>query len=142
MSVISEMVFFELIRKLEFALDIQAKTEQLEILHERFKNSSEQTIKKAIDYLIDNYSNKYNKFPQVAEFLNAIKEGGKDMSEPTQQDLNGRDATFTCQVCRGVGRYVDEKKSSGGIEVFCQCNKGQRLQENRQVYFQERREYK
>lgn len=139
MSVISETMFYELIRKLEFALDIKPKNEQLLILYERFKDSSEHVIKKAIDYLIDTYSNKYNKFPQVSEFLNAIKEVGKDAHEPTQQDLEGRDVLFICQVCRGIGRYIDEKKSPGGVEVFCQCEKGQRLYDNRQAYFQAKR---
>ena len=58
------------------------------------------------------------------------------MSEPSQQDLEGRDKTFTCQVCGGIGRYIDEKKSAGGVEVFCQCEKGQRLYANRQAYFE------
>ena len=91
---------------------------------------------KAIDYLIDNYSNKYNKFPQVSEFMTAIREIGKDSSEPTPEDLEGRDSTFTCQVCRGIGRFIDEEKSLGGVETFCQCEKGQRLYANRQAYFQ------
>ena len=139
MSVINDKEFFELIKKLEFSLDIKPKDEQLLILHERLKNTSERTIIKAIDYLIDTYSNKYNKFPQVSEFMYAIKEVGKDVSEPTQQDLIDRDSTFICQICRGVGRYIDEKKSPGGVEVFCQCEKGQRLYENRQAYFQAKR---
>ena len=139
MLAIEKLKFYELIEKLEFSLDITPGEKQVEILHDRLKNTSERTIIKAIDYLIDTYSNKYNKFPQVSEFIEAIKEVGKDVSEPTQQDLKERESMFTCQVCHGIGRYIDEKKSPGGVEVFCQCEKGQRLFENRQAYFQTQR---
>ena len=108
-------------------------------LYNRLKNTSEKMMIKAIDRIIDTYSNKYNKFPQVSEFMEAIKEVGKDLPEPTQQDLEGRDSTFICQVCRGIGRIIDEEKSPGGVEAFCQCEKGQRLYDNRQVYFQSKR---
>ena len=139
MSIISELEFYELLKKLEFALDIKPKDEQVKVIHDRLKKTSERTLIKAIDYLIDNYSNKYNKFPQVSEFMEAIKEVGKESSEPTQEDLEDREATFTCQVCRGIGRRIDEKKSAGGVEVFCQCDKGRRLYDNRQTYFQVKR---
>ncbi len=136
MSIISEPEFYKLLEKLEFALDIKPGGKQIEVIYDRLKATSERTMIKTIDYLIDNYSNKYNKFPQVSEFMGAIKEVGKDLPEPTQQDLEGRDSTFICQVCRGIGRIIDEEKSLGGVETFCQCEKGQRLYDNRQAYFQ------
>ncbi len=89
--------------------------------------------------MIDNYSNKYNKFPQVSEFIEAIREVGRESPEQTNEDLEGRKVLFTCQICRGIGRFIDEKKSPGGVEVFCQCEKGQRLYDNRQSYFEARR---
>ena len=139
MSIISEVEFYNLLKKLEFALDIKPGNEQIKVIYDRLKNTSERMMIKAIDYIIDTYSNKYNKFPQVSDFMEAIKEVSRDLSEPTQQDLVDRDETFTCQVCWGEGRYIDEKKSPGGTEVFCQCKKGQRLYENRQAYFQMKR---
>ena len=120
-------------------MDIKPRDEQVKVIHDRLKKTSERTLIKAIDYLIDNYSNKYNKFPQVSEFMEAIKEVGRESPEQTNEDLEGRKVLFVCQVCRGIGRYIDQKKSPGGVEVFCQCEKGQKLYDNRQAYFEARR---
>lgn len=104
--------------------------DQRKIYFDYLKKFDEYEFKETIEYLIE--TSKY--FPKIADFFSARDEMSREQSSATAEEIESY-----CEKCSGEGRYIEEytwQDKAHFKEVFCSCQKGQRMKRLREKYFQ------